>query len=307
MNNRIRLSLLLAPACLLTAWANSVVDVVTDSNYRLRGEIVSYGKQGIVIKHPAMRQNAVILPSEIRALYFTGTSSPDLQSQGQDFHGYGTSGHHPVQHHLHHAGQGAVPGHAGQRAFHPPRPGGRLPAGYAPGKGLLAGTPDFRQQLGLFRQPGGRLPHPVRKKTDERPETENPGRQVPVPAGQQRLPHLDSPVQEHRPGSFLLHLPHHHDDGRQQRSRRHCLLLRREREHSLPVQFRQQPEQAHAQHRSRQMHPSPGTEVRHHRAGGSGHPHPYPDGRRGYQADGLPAGRERAGLRAAGGRPARPS
>ena len=26
MNNRIRLSLLLAPACLLTAWANSVID-----------------------------------------------------------------------------------------------------------------------------------------------------------------------------------------------------------------------------------------------------------------------------------------
>ena len=55
MNNRIRLSLLLAPACLLTAWANSVIDVVTDNNYRLRGEIISYGKQGIVIKHPAMR------------------------------------------------------------------------------------------------------------------------------------------------------------------------------------------------------------------------------------------------------------
>ena len=77
MNNRIRLSLLLAPACLLTAWANSVIDVVTDNNYRLRGEIISYGKQGIVIKHPAMRQNAVILPSGIRALYFTGTASPD--------------------------------------------------------------------------------------------------------------------------------------------------------------------------------------------------------------------------------------
>ena len=85
MNNRIRLSLLLAPACLLTAWANSVVDVVTDSNYRLRGEIVSYGKQGIVIKHPAMRQNAVILPSEIRALYFTGTSSPDLRARDKIF------------------------------------------------------------------------------------------------------------------------------------------------------------------------------------------------------------------------------
>ena len=51
MNNRIRLSLMLAPACLLTAWANSVIDVVTDNNYRLRGEIISYGKQGIVIKH----------------------------------------------------------------------------------------------------------------------------------------------------------------------------------------------------------------------------------------------------------------
>lgn len=85
MNNRIRLSLLLAPACLLTAWANSVVDVVTDSNYRLRGEIVSYGKQGIVIRHPAMRQNAVILPSEIRALYFTGTSSPDLRARDKIF------------------------------------------------------------------------------------------------------------------------------------------------------------------------------------------------------------------------------
>lgn len=85
MNNSIRLSLLLAPAFLLTAWGNSVVDVVTESNYRLRGEIVSYGKQGIVIRHPAMRQNAVILPSEIRALYFTGTSSPDLRSRDKIF------------------------------------------------------------------------------------------------------------------------------------------------------------------------------------------------------------------------------
>ena len=104
MNNRIRLSLLLAPACLLTAWANSVIDVVTDNNYRLRGEIISYGKQGIVIKHPAMRQNAVILPSGIRALYFTGTASPD---------GCGAQGHYPVQYHFHHTGQSAVPGHAG--------------------------------------------------------------------------------------------------------------------------------------------------------------------------------------------------
>lgn len=85
MNNSILLSLLLAPVFLPTAWGNSVVDVVTDSNYRLRGEIVSYGKQGIVIKHPAMRQNAVILPSEIRALYFTGTSSPDLRSRDKIF------------------------------------------------------------------------------------------------------------------------------------------------------------------------------------------------------------------------------
>ena len=85
MNNRIRLSLMLAPACLLTAWANSVIDVVTDNNYRLRGEIISYGKQGIVIKHPAMRQNAVILPSEIRALYFTGTASPDLRARDKIF------------------------------------------------------------------------------------------------------------------------------------------------------------------------------------------------------------------------------
>lgn len=85
MKNSIRLSLLLAPAFLLNSWGNSVVDVVTDSNYRLRGEIVSYGKQGIVIKHPAMRQNAVILPSEIRALYFTGTSTPDLRSRDKIF------------------------------------------------------------------------------------------------------------------------------------------------------------------------------------------------------------------------------
>lgn len=85
MNNSILLSLLLAPVFLPTAWGNSIVDVVTDSNYRLRGEIVSYGKQGIVIKHPAMRQNAVILPSEIRALYFTGTSSPDLRSRDKIF------------------------------------------------------------------------------------------------------------------------------------------------------------------------------------------------------------------------------
>lgn len=113
MNNRIRLSLMLAPACLLTAWANSVIDVVTDNNYRLRGEIISYGKQGIVIKHPAMRQNAVILPSGIRALYFTGTASPDLRARDKIFMGCGAQGHHPVQYHFHHTGQSAVPGHTG--------------------------------------------------------------------------------------------------------------------------------------------------------------------------------------------------
>lgn len=85
MNNRLLFSLLLAPACLLAAWANSVVDVVMDNNYRLRGELVSYGKQGITIKHPAMRQNAVILPSEIRALYFTGASIPDIRARDKIF------------------------------------------------------------------------------------------------------------------------------------------------------------------------------------------------------------------------------
>lgn len=85
MNNRTLFSLLLAPACLLAARANSVVDVVTDNNYRMRGEIVSYGKQGITIKHPAMRQNAVILPSEIRALYFTGSSIPDIRARDKIF------------------------------------------------------------------------------------------------------------------------------------------------------------------------------------------------------------------------------
>lgn len=112
MNNRIRLSLLLAPACLLTAWANSVIDVVTDNNYRLRGEIISYGKQGIVIKHPAMRQNAVILPSGIRALYFTGTASPDLRARDKIswLRGTGTLSRAIS---FHHTGQSAVPGHAG--------------------------------------------------------------------------------------------------------------------------------------------------------------------------------------------------
>ncbi len=85
MNNRFLFTLLLAPACLLAAWASSVVDVVMDNNYRLRGELVSYGKQGIIIKHPAMRQNAVILPSEIRALYFTGASIPDLRARDKIF------------------------------------------------------------------------------------------------------------------------------------------------------------------------------------------------------------------------------
>ena len=113
MNNRIRLSLMLAPACLLTAWANSVIDVVTDNNYRLRGEIISYGKQGIVIKHPAMRQNAVILPSGIRALYFTEPPLRIFAPGTKIFMAAGAQGHHPVQYHFHHTGQSAVPGHTG--------------------------------------------------------------------------------------------------------------------------------------------------------------------------------------------------
>lgn len=85
MKNSLLIFLLLAPACLLHAWAEPSVDVVTEDNYRLRGEIVSYGKQGMVIRHPAMRQNAVIHPSAIRALYFTDTSSPDLRARDKIF------------------------------------------------------------------------------------------------------------------------------------------------------------------------------------------------------------------------------
>lgn len=85
MKNRSRLFLFLAPVCLLHAWGAPTVDVVMDDQHRLRGEIVSYGRQGMVIKHPAMRQNAVISPSEIRALYFSGTSSPDLRARDKIF------------------------------------------------------------------------------------------------------------------------------------------------------------------------------------------------------------------------------
>lgn len=74
MKNRIRFALLLAPACLLHAWAVPTVDVVMEDNYRLpRKKIVSFGKQGLVIRHPSVRQNVSILPSEIRAVYFTDT------------------------------------------------------------------------------------------------------------------------------------------------------------------------------------------------------------------------------------------
>lgn len=93
MKNSILIALLLAPASLLHAWAESSVDVVTDDNYRLRGEVVSYGKQGMVIRHPAMRQNAVIHPSAIRVLYFTDTSSPDLRAKDKIFM---ASGHQDI-------------------------------------------------------------------------------------------------------------------------------------------------------------------------------------------------------------------
>lgn len=85
MNNRKLAALLLAPACLLHAWAGTVADVVMDNNYRLRGEIVSYGKQGLVIRHPSMRQNVSILPSEIRAVYFSDTAPPDLRARDKIF------------------------------------------------------------------------------------------------------------------------------------------------------------------------------------------------------------------------------
>ncbi|MCD8062113.1 MAG: hypothetical protein LUE13_07235 [Akkermansiaceae bacterium] len=85
MKNRIRLALLLAPACLLHAWAAPTVDVVMEDNYRLRGEIVSFGKQGLVIRHPSVRQNVSILPSEIRAVYFTDTAPPDLRARDKIF------------------------------------------------------------------------------------------------------------------------------------------------------------------------------------------------------------------------------
>ena len=38
----------------------------------------------------------------------SGSSRP-----GQNFHGCGAQGHHPVQYHFHHTGQSAVPGHTG--------------------------------------------------------------------------------------------------------------------------------------------------------------------------------------------------
>ena len=56
-----------------------------EDNYRLRGEIVSFGKQGLVIRHPSVRQNVSILPSEIRAVYFTDTAPPDLRARDKIF------------------------------------------------------------------------------------------------------------------------------------------------------------------------------------------------------------------------------
>lgn len=65
--------------------AGPMADVITNSNYRLRGEIVSFGKQGISIKHPAIRQKAVILSSEIKAIYFIEESTPDMRVRDKIF------------------------------------------------------------------------------------------------------------------------------------------------------------------------------------------------------------------------------
>lgn len=90
MKNKPLLALLLLLACLSSAWANNEADVVMDNNYRLRGEILSYGKKGLVLKHPSIRQNTIIMPSAIRALYFTNTTSPDIRVKDKIFLSSGT-------------------------------------------------------------------------------------------------------------------------------------------------------------------------------------------------------------------------
>lgn len=85
MKNKVCLPLLLLTACAPHAWAAPTADVVLNDNYRLHGAMVSYGPQGMVLKHAASTRDITILPSAIRAVYFANTEDQDTPPRDKLF------------------------------------------------------------------------------------------------------------------------------------------------------------------------------------------------------------------------------
>ncbi len=79
-NNRLILPALML-AGLTTALGAPDADIVIDGNYRLRGEIVSFNKDKVVLKHPAVKKDMQLLPTGIKSMYFSGGKAQNMTAK----------------------------------------------------------------------------------------------------------------------------------------------------------------------------------------------------------------------------------
>ncbi len=83
-NNRFIFPALMV-AGLTTALGAPDADIVIEGNYRLRGEIVSFDKDKVVLKHPAVKKEMKLLPAGIKAMYFSGGQAQNMSAKDKLF------------------------------------------------------------------------------------------------------------------------------------------------------------------------------------------------------------------------------
>ncbi len=83
-NNRFIFPALMV-AGLTTALGAPDADIVIEGNYRLRGENVSFDKDKVVLKHPAVKKEMKLLPAGIKAMYFSGGQAQNMSAKDKLF------------------------------------------------------------------------------------------------------------------------------------------------------------------------------------------------------------------------------
>ncbi len=87
MKNKTYCALLLALPMIAGGLSQAApqADIFIDGNYRLRGEIVSFTGEKVVLKHHAMKENVHLLPAGIKSIYFYGEKARNISARDKIF------------------------------------------------------------------------------------------------------------------------------------------------------------------------------------------------------------------------------